>query len=250
MLDFNNPFLSAQEKRDLLHLEVSAEYREEKKRMAQAGMLYSSSSYWELSIGEFSQLAKASQSLDTLFAGELAGNLFHPNQRVLLMEHDRVEAGEWDNFHQRFNPTGYQNVCVIGVNGILEGEVPISHEEINGAGIWRHSGKEYEEQIREYTETAYWSKQSDSFFPIAIWDIPLNELNQYEDKRVWKNTYIFSRYFEFLMDQANELIQAVGVMDSTRKAEPSLKISRRGFASCDSACPSKNNKSGKKGKNK
>ena len=57
-------------------MEVSEEYREEKERMAKEGFRYSSSSYWLLSIGEFVELTKASNSLDTLFTGELNEHLY------------------------------------------------------------------------------------------------------------------------------------------------------------------------------
>ncbi len=171
MLDLNNPYLSAQEKNDMLALEVSAEYREEKRRMAEAGTPFSSPSYWVLTIREFMELAEASTSLDTLFAGRLKENLHYPEYQVLLMEHDRVEAGEWDNFHQRFNPVGYQNICVVGINGFMEGEVPKSNEEVErgfDSGIWHPCWEEVEEQIKDYKETAYWSKKQKSFFPIGI----------------------------------------------------------------------------------
>jgi hypothetical protein len=230
MLDFNNPYLGAQEKKDLLHYEVSTEYREEKKRMAEAGCPYSSPSYWVLSVREFMELTKASTSLDTLFKGELNENLYHPDYQVLLMEHDRVEAGEWDNFYQRFAPVGYQNVCVIGINGWIEGEVPKSHEDIAGGEykghICRPTWEEYGEQLKDYEESAYWSEQGEGFFPIGIWDIPINELNAYESKRVWKRTYYFSSYFELLMGEEMKQLKKNMVKRVLKKA----KASNKGFS--------------------
>jgi hypothetical protein len=235
MLDFNNPYLSAQEKRDMLHLEVSAEYREEKKRMAKAGMRYSSPSYWLLSVAEFFELAKASKSLDTLFSGEMKENLYHPSFQVLLMEHDRVEAGEWDNFHQRFNPIGYQNVCVVGINGFLKGEVPKSPEELDSedfnGGIYRPEWEQYKEELKDYEETSFWSEKEVPFFPLGIWDIPNKALNEYENKRIWKRTYFFSQYWEKLFECEMKLLQKK-VMKSVKKKSVSSQIkSIKGFSS-------------------
>jgi hypothetical protein len=233
MLDFNNPYLGVQEKKDMLALEVSREYRDEKRLMAEAGMPYSSPSYWVLTIGEFIELAKASKSLETLFSGELKENLYYPNYQVLLMEHDRVEAGEWDNFYQRFAPIGYQNICVIGVNGFLEGEVPKSNEEVLSkdfnSGIWRPSAEEVLEQIKDYEETFYWSKNENSFFPIGIWDIPIIELNQYEEQRVWKRTYYFSQYFELLMAKELQRHKKSHIKLLEKKAKKFNQEASKGF---------------------
>ena len=230
MLDFNNPYLGTQEKRDMLHLEVSEDYREEKERMAKKGFRYSSPSYWLLSVREFMELAKASKSLDTLFGGELNENLYHPSYQVLLMEHDRVEAGEWDNFLQRFTAVGYQNVCVIGINGFLEGEVPKSQEEIESedfkGGVYSPSLELYGEEIEAYKETAYWSKKGTPFYPIDIWDIPIKELNEYEDKRVYKRTYIFSNYWEALFERGMKKV----MKQLKKKKGSSLLPSTKGFS--------------------
>jgi len=235
MLDFNNPYLGAQEKRDMLHLEVSEDYREEKERMAKKGFRYSSSSYWLLSVGEFMELAKASKSLDTLFGGELNENLYHPSYQVLLMEHDRVEAGEWDNFYQRFAPIGYQSVCVIGINGFLEGEVPKSPEEIESedfkGGFYCPSWEQYGKEIEAYEETAYWSKKGTPFYPIDIWDIPIKELNEYEDKRVYKRTYIFSTYWEALFELEMKGLKKQVMKRLKKKTGSSLIPSTKGFSS-------------------
>jgi hypothetical protein len=235
MFDFNNPYLGTQAKRDMLHLEVSEEYREEKKRMAKAGMRCSSPSYWLLSISEFIELAKASKSLDTLFTGELYENLYHPSYQVLLMEHDRVEAGEWDCFYHRFSPVGYQSVCVIGINGFLEGEVPKSPEEIESAdfrgGVFSPTWEQHGHEIEAYEETAYWSKKGVPFFPIDIWDIPIKELNEYEDKRVYKRTYFFSEWWEQLLEKERKKIKKELSKRPKNKAGLSLIKSTRGFTS-------------------
>ena len=85
-----------------------------------------------MSAKEFSELLDASATIDveTYFQYRDTLEDIHPDCDILLMGHDRVEAGEYDKFYRRFMPIGYQNVCAIAVMGILEGEVPKILEEM------------------------------------------------------------------------------------------------------------------------
>lgn len=226
MIDPNNPYLTAQEKSDAIALDVIAEYREEKHRMAQEGMPYSSASYWLLTFQEFNQLASASDRLDTLFSGSFVNpEQWLPECDVLLMEHDRVEAGEWDNFHHRFNPIGYQHVAVIGLNGALVGELPKSNEEHDGAfQIIPFKWEEMREVLKKHSKSAFLCENGINAAGIDLWDIPLKELSEYEDKRIYKRTYIFSSLYEELFRKDLGAIQA---MYSKRKS--AFKHGAKGF---------------------
>jgi hypothetical protein len=251
MFDLNNPYLSAQQKNDMLALEVSAEYREEKRLMAEAGMPFSSPSYWVLTFREFKELVEASNSLNTHFTGKLGENQVYPEYQVLLMEHDRIEAGEWDYFYKRFNPIGYQNVCVICVNGFLKGEVPKCSNEVESpdfnSSIFCPCWEEVGEDIKDYKETAYWIKRQKPFFPFAIWDIRIDELNKYEERRVWKRTYYFSPFWEILMKEEAERHQPGGQKCLNKKAKQLNQTSIKGF-SCYSRKKKKKKKYGGKKK--
>jgi len=250
MFDLNNPYLSAQQKTDMLALEVSAEYREEKCLMAKAGMPFPSPSYWVLTFREFQELADASNSLDTHFTGKLGENQVYPEYQVLLMEHDRIEAGEWDYFYKRFNPIGYQKVCVIGVSGFLKGEVPKCSNEVKSpdfkSSILCPCWEEVEEDIKDYKETAYWVKRQKPFFPFAIWDIPINELNKYEERRVRKRTYYFSPFWEILMKEEAERLQPRDPKCLNKKVKQLNQASIKGFSSCSRKKKKKKKQGGKK----
>ena len=41
MIDFNNPFLTQQEKKDILALEVNSDFQKERTQLAKEGMLFS-----------------------------------------------------------------------------------------------------------------------------------------------------------------------------------------------------------------
>ena len=47
------------------------------------------------------------------------------------------------------------------------------------------------------------------FYPLGIYDIALPVLNlqQYEEKRIYKRTYIFSKYFEKCMKEEMEKVK-------------------------------------------
>ena len=47
-----------------------------------------------------------------------------PELDVLLMEHDNIKAGEYDNFYQRWSTTSYINCAAIGIAGKVWGELP------------------------------------------------------------------------------------------------------------------------------
>ena len=223
MIDFNNPFLTQQEKKDILALEVNSDFQKERKQMAKEGMLFSSPSYWVVSFSEFLELTNSSKQLDTFFSGE------HQNQKkyfpyfdVLLMEHDRVEAGEWDNFQNCFAPIGFQNVAVIGLNGRLVGEIPKSHHEGN-LMVECVKGEMADNIIKDYEANALMYETGIPFIGIDIWDIPIKELDKYEKSRIHKRTYSFSEVFETLFKKRMKEIKEHFLKQNRKKAVIKVK---------------------------
>lgn len=207
MIDFNNPFLTQQEKKDILALEVNSDFQKERTQLAKEGMLFSSPSYWVVSFNDFVELTNSSKQLDTFFSGEfLNQKKYFPYFDVLLMEHDRVEAGEWDNFQNCFAPIGFQNVAVIGLNGCLVGEIPKSHHEGN-LMVECVEGDMADNIIQDYEANALMYETGIPAIGIDIWDIPIKELDKYERSRVHKRTYSFSNLFETLFAKGMKQIK-------------------------------------------
>ena len=192
-------------------LEVDKEAKEERRKMAEEGLSYSSRSYWKLKVKDFIELTRTSTILDTPFCGKMMEKWYHPDLDILLMEHDRNEAGEWDYALNRFTPIGYQNVLAIAVGGLLRGEVPKNNEEIRSEGWSKNNGvysfsmETHGEQLAPYSRSKVMSENKEPFRAIGIWDIPIEELNAYEDKRVYKRTYYFSQEFEAMMGASVDL---------------------------------------------
>tara|TARA_Y100000592_G_scaffold55608_1_gene87429 strand:- start:666 stop:1424 length:759 start_codon:yes stop_codon:yes gene_type:complete len=236
MLDFNNPYLGKQEIADMLCLETSPEYKQEKAKMYAEGFGFSSPSYWKMSASEFSELLDTSAAIDieTLFQYKDTLGDIHPDCDILLMEHDRVEAGEYDRFYQKFMPIGYQNVCAIAVMGILEGEVPKNIEEMESGEYddrnrvffpQEFADKYSAEELSKYELTMSMLNNSTLFYPLGIYDIALPVLNlqQYEEKRIYKRTYIFSKYFEKCMKGEMEKVKKILNKGSKKKKKSSTK---------------------------
>ena len=181
-------------------------------------MPFSSPSYWVLTFREFYELTSASTKLNTLFSGRFENpDCWFPESEVILMEHDRVEAGEWDNFHKRFNPVGYQNVAVIGLNGFLAGEIPKSNQE-GDIKIACFKQVRMNEILKKYKKSAYLCKNGIPAMGIDLWDMTLKELKEYEDRRVHSRTYIFSSLYVELFQKDTSAIMKMYLKQNKGKA--------------------------------
>ena len=206
MINLNNAYLTKQSKADFLRLEVDKDYREEKKRMLEEGYRCPSPSYWVLTFREFVELASASQKLNTLFSGRFEHpDSWFPESNFILMEHDSIEAGEWDNFTGGFAPIGFQNVCVIAVDGVVRNEIPKlwngEEEDLKVAHFnWEKMEGWFGDygNINNYCGNKTLNEINKIISAIDLWDIPIKELDEYEEKRVYKRTYLFSNAYEEL----------------------------------------------------
>ena len=199
------------------------------------GFGFSSPTYWKMSASEFSELLDTSAAIDidTLFQYRDTLVDIHPDCDILLMEHDRVEAGEYDKFYGKFMPIGYQNVCAIAVMGLLEGEVPKNIEELESGEHkdtrvffpQEFADKYSAEELSKYELTMSMLNNSTLFYPLGIYDIALPVLNlqQYEEKRTYKRTYIFSKYFEKCMKGEMEKFKKIVNKGVKRRRNPAPK---------------------------
>ena len=131
-------------------------------------------------------------------------------------------------------PIGYQNVCAIAVMGILEGEVPKNIEEME-SGEYDESNRVFfpqefadkysAEELSKYELTMSMLNNSTLFYPLGIYDIALPVLNlqQYEEKRTYKRTYIFSKYFEKCMKGEMEKFKKIVNKGARRRRNPAPK---------------------------
>ena len=236
MLDFNNPYLGKQEMADMLCLETSPEYKQEKAKMYAEGFGFSSPSYWKMNTKEFSELLRNSFELELETAFQYNDTLedIHPDCDILLMEHDRVEAGEYDKFYGKFMPIGHQNVCAIAVMGVFEGEVPKDIKEVEEAE-YENKNKVYfprefvekynAKELEQYTTTLKMLDSGTLLNPLGIYDIalPILNLQQYEEKRTYKRTYIFSKYFEECMKDEMKRLKRIMGKGNKKKKKPITK---------------------------
>ena len=187
MNNLNNPYLSAQTKQDALALEVDKDYKREKKEQAKRGNIFSSPSYWIISMKDLINLNKASCKTDSIFNfyDERLQD-FNPDFEVLLLEHDTIKKGEYDNFMQRWSTYSYTNVLAIGVNGYIQ-SVPFDDKDNIGILI-------DDEGINDYKGNK--NIANELGFGLGVIDLPKDLLDEYEDKRVYRRTYAFSKMFE------------------------------------------------------
>tara|TARA_B100001250_G_scaffold111401_1_gene94137 strand:- start:795 stop:1457 length:663 start_codon:yes stop_codon:yes gene_type:complete len=187
MNDLNNPYLTTQTKRDALALEVDKDYKREKAAQARRGNIFSSSSYWIISMKDLIRMNKASCGTDSLFNfyDEHLETL-NPDFDVLLLAHDTIKKGEYDSFLQRWSTYSFTNVLAVGINGYIQ-SVPYDDREDIETLIDKEGINDYIGNKRNADEIA---------FGLGVIDIPQDVLDEYEDKRVYKRTYAFSKMFE------------------------------------------------------
>ena len=195
MQDFTNPYLTQQAKKDMLALEIDKEYLKEKSEQNKKGNPFSSSSYWIVSVRDLIEFNKASiADKNTFTFNEEKFDSMCPDFDVILLEHDNVKKGEYDNFNQKWSTTSYVNCCAVGCNGYICGELP------NGIDEEQHLPLNvYSVDKDKYPYNAERIRNEHLIWGIGLIDIPTELLDKFEDKRVYKRIYSFSKLFEQMM---------------------------------------------------
>ena len=189
MYDLSNPYLTQQSKKDMIAIDVSDDYKNEKIEQQQRGNPFGSSSYWLVSAADLRTMNEASCKTDSFFNfyDEMLEEL-NPTFDILLLEHDSVKKGEYDTFMNRWSTYSYTNVCAVAVNGYFK-YIPFDDREQIELEL-DFGGSELYKGNREHLH------QERGIWGLGVIDIPQDVLDNYEENRVYRRTYAFSKMFE------------------------------------------------------
>ena len=195
MKDFTNPYLTQQAKNEMLAFEIDKKYKNEKLEQYKKGNCFSASSYWIVSIKDLIEFNKVSiADKNTFTFNEEKFEDMCPDFDVILLGHDDIKKGEYDNFNRKWSTSSYVNCCAVACNGYICGELPNGIDE-------KHLPIEvYSTNKDKYSYNAERLKNGDVIWGIGLIDVPTELLDKFEDKRVYKRTYSFSKLFERMMN--------------------------------------------------
>jgi len=225
MYDFSNPYLTEQTKQDILALEVDKEYQNEKYEQQKKGNPFGSSSYWVVTVRDLITLNNSSIESEHFF--NISENLLRemsPDMDVILMEHDNIKRGEYDNFLCKWSTKSYINCCAIGVAGKVCGELPVTED----GGLPLAYYVLTPEGREDYPFNAEKEDNNQPIWGIGLVDIPTEILDLYEAYRVHKQTYCFSYVFEQMMDKRLNKHQLINGKAKTT-FNPKKKRFNKGF---------------------
>lgn len=198
MQNLNDSKLTNQERQQILKLAIDKEYAQEYKKYG--GEFGCSHSQWIISPDELRSLNIAAQRTDCWFDFyDEPLSKIAPFASQILFEGERVEEGEWDKTYERWCPYSYQRVLVINTNaaclsitqeGIEQYAFKLKEEE--------NKADYHEEWSATFTELGMVKQGSIS----GILDIPLELLNELEDKRT--HSRIWSPITNYLLQEVEE----------------------------------------------
>ena len=179
MIDFNDPYLTNQQKQSILCSFAQGHNLERTTKENLAKARTSFASHWILTMRDLKHLnQKGAEKLDKRFAiPQSILQQHHPDFSVIIFESDRIEKGEWDNMFCRWESVGYQNTLVIGCLGKALSscsEGVICDEEYLLPGI---------DTLNNYPLTVELMKSERRIFPIGLADFPLEDLQKYDANR-------------------------------------------------------------------
>lgn len=224
MIDFNNPYLTLQQKEDILSAISQGHKVKQMTKDDAVNSTISFGSYWNITMRDLWHLnTMGKQKLNTTFVLNQEHLDTHaPNFSVVLFESDRIEKGEWDNFENKWAPTGYQHTFVVGYNGIL-----MSIEQDNCLVACYTLDPEYE-QNQKYTTTLNNIAKGHTSFSLGLLDIPLDDLADYEHQRVYaeiKSSRFTNGYQNALVGAMNNILFS----PRSKKKKNSPQFNKRGF---------------------
>ena len=204
MRNLNDPLMTSQEKAHRLQLATSPELKKRHEEEARKGNVHSSAYHWLVTMEDVMKFAVAAENTDTIFQLETQElQKIYPHSSAILFGYDKVEQGEWDNFYNRCAPYGYQDVLVMVVNGILH-EVTDIH-----TGEWSvfSFSDSSDEQLEPYPNTRDLIDSGTEAIFLGILEIPLKELDAYEDQKVYERTWCTSQPFGVALKRMRDFHQ-------------------------------------------
>ena len=232
MFDLNDPRLTNQGRRDFLSMQIPELAVERIKNQSIAetqGLRRSSPSYWVLKPEDLLLMSKWTDNTDLMMKhNPECYELLVPDWDIIVLEHDSVQEGEWDNFMGRKSPLSYTCTCVISVQGKLVGELPI-HLDDEDCEWSIDQSTNY--RIGDYSLSSKHLKQNDPLplKSLGLLDCPNHLLDSFEDKRVHKRTWIFSHQFEEVMEKFSKKVFGHDFLKPTSIKKKRKKKNDKGF---------------------
>jgi hypothetical protein len=221
MIDFNNPYLTLQQKQDILSSIAQGHKMKQLTKEDAANAVISFGSCWNITMRDLWNLnTMGKQKLNTTFMmNQEQLETYFPDFSVVLFESDRIEKGEWDDFEGKWAPIGYQHTLVIGYNGVVmsieQQKCLVAHYTLDA---------EYK-QNQKYTATQDKIAKGHTAFSLGLLDIPLDDLADYEHRRVYaeidspKLTKVYQKTLDGAMNN---------ILPSSKKKN-SRQFNKRGF---------------------
>ena len=184
MENLNDPKLTNQERQQILKLAIDKDYAEEYKENGEEQGCFHSQ--WIISPSELRTLNLAAQKTDCWFDfyDEPLSQIV-PFASQILLEGERVEEGEWDKTYERWCPYSYQRVLVVNTNSVC---VNVSSKGFE-VGVYAPDEEHKEEWIKEYPKSITELGTIKPMCILGVIDIPLELLNQFDDKRTQKRIW-------------------------------------------------------------
>ena len=196
MRNLNDPLMTSQEKAHRLQLATSPELKKRHEEEARKGNVHSSAYHWLVTMEDVMKFAVAAENTDTIFQLETQElQKIYPDSHVVLFGYDKVEQGEWDNFYKRCAPYGYQDVLVHLLNGYLDGGGDLN---IGDCSLDRFSDSS-EQEFEHYPKTRELIDSGIQSMFLGILEIPLKELDAYEDQKVYERTWLTSQFYDIAL---------------------------------------------------
>ena len=224
MIDFNNPFLALQQRQGILSSVARGHKTVQLTELNAAEAVISFGSYWNIQICDLCDLnGKAKEKLNTMFLLDLdLLRTLTSDTPVVLLESDRVEKGEWDNFEGKWVTAGYQHVLVMGCIDWFDSTANMDSQSLDC------KSESVLEMKWEYPETTFSSLDKWNIFPLGLLDIPLDELVAYENQRVYGEllSLELTKTYERTLHQ---VLRKYYATDQKRNSKELYRSQKRGF---------------------
>ena len=195
MIDFSNPLLTNQQKQSILCSIAQGHDLKSISHADRGHCAISFASYWVLKMHDLWELnRKARSKLKSMFLFDQDRlETCNPTHSVIIFESDRVEKGEWDNFMNQWELTGYQNTLVLGIDA----EVHSVHNNFVAVSSLGSYAESSESAIYRNTQPIHENKPN--LYPLGILDIPLDDLAEYDHKRCFERISGLSNHYKSIM---------------------------------------------------